>query len=199
MPHLASDFVVESPSVRYDDEFITASYTCAPAAAASPPLSCCAGLWRRCNARGRAWDVGARPPKPPLASSALLSHAAARRYSSTRVTRRGGAQNGGGARSGSAANGGGAAHVAAAPPEWVVEPTTTRYEFRTKRTVPKLGHANPSFFSAASLVRLTLYVSRLRSVMLVGWGGNNGTTVTAGIIANRERVALDFPVSLFLC
>jgi myo-inositol-1-phosphate synthase len=23
-------------------------------------------------------------------------------------------------------------------------------------------------------------------VMLVGWGGNNGTTLTAGVIANRE-------------
>jgi hypothetical protein len=23
-------------------------------------------------------------------------------------------------------------------------------------------------------------------VMLVGWGGNNGSTLTAGIIANRE-------------
>lgn len=27
------------------------------------------------------------------------------------------------------------------------------------------------------------------SVMLVGWGGNNGTTVTAGIIANREGIS----------
>jgi hypothetical protein len=24
------------------------------------------------------------------------------------------------------------------------------------------------------------------SVMLVGWGGNNGTTVTAGILANKQ-------------
>ena len=24
--------------------------------------------------------------------------------------------------------------------------------------------------------------------MLVGWGGNNGTTLTAGIIANREGI-----------
>lgn len=26
----------------------------------------------------------------------------------------------------------------------------------------------------------------LRSVMLVGWGGNNGTTVTGGILANKQ-------------
>ena len=25
-----------------------------------------------------------------------------------------------------------------------------------------------------------------RSVMLVGWGGNNGTTVTGGILANKQ-------------
>lgn len=37
----------------------------------------------------------------------------------------------------------------------------TRFTFRTKTKVPKLG------------------------VMLVGWGGNNGTTVTAGVLANR--------------
>ena len=42
-----------------------------------------------------------------------------------------------------------------------IEPQTTHYQFRTKRTVPKLG------------------------VMMVGWGGNNGSTVTAGILANR--------------
>jgi myo-inositol-1-phosphate synthase len=37
--------------------------------------------------------------------------------------------------------------------------------FRTKRKVPKAG------------------------VMLVGWGGNNGTTVTAGIIANKHGIS----------
>ena len=26
-------------------------------------------------------------------------------------------------------------------------------------------------------------------VMLVGWGGNNGSTVTGGIIANREKIS----------
>ena len=43
----------------------------------------------------------------------------------------------------------------------LVAPHTTRYTFRTRRHVPKLG------------------------VMLVGWGGNNGTTVTAAVIANK--------------
>ncbi|XP_076317838.1 inositol-3-phosphate synthase 1-A-like [Tachypleus tridentatus] len=42
-----------------------------------------------------------------------------------------------------------------------VYPRTTNFTFRTKRRVPKLG------------------------VMLVGWGGNNGTTVTATTIANK--------------
>lgn len=45
---------------------------------------------------------------------------------------------------------------------YVVEPLTTVYDFKTERKVPKVG------------------------LMLVGWGGNNGTTVTAGIIANRK-------------
>ncbi|KAL5006220.1 hypothetical protein ScPMuIL_015026 [Solemya velum] len=44
---------------------------------------------------------------------------------------------------------------------YTATPVTTRYTFRTQRTVPKLG------------------------VMLVGWGGNNGTTVTASILANK--------------
>lgn len=40
-------------------------------------------------------------------------------------------------------------------------PRTTHMTFRTERHVPRLG------------------------VMLVGWGGNNGTTVTAAVLANR--------------
>lgn len=43
----------------------------------------------------------------------------------------------------------------------VVTPKEETVVFRTERKVPKTG------------------------VMLVGWGGNNGTTVTAGILANR--------------
>lgn len=45
--------------------------------------------------------------------------------------------------------------------KYVVTPTNTSYTFRTQKNVPRLG------------------------VMLVGWGGNNGTTVTAATIANR--------------
>lgn len=43
----------------------------------------------------------------------------------------------------------------------VARPVTRKFVFRTKRKVPKTG------------------------VMVVGWGGNNGTTVTAGIMANK--------------
>lgn len=45
---------------------------------------------------------------------------------------------------------------------YVATPQETVYDFKVDRKVPKLG------------------------VMLVGWGGNNGSTVTAGIIANRR-------------
>lgn len=45
-----------------------------------------------------------------------------------------------------------------------VTPVSTEYEFKTDTRVPKLG------------------------VMLVGWGGNNGTTVTGGILANKHGI-----------
>ncbi|GIL73127.1 hypothetical protein Vretimale_4734 [Volvox reticuliferus] len=48
--------------------------------------------------------------------------------------------------------------------KWVVKPTKSTYQFRVDRRVPKLG------------------------VMLVGWGGNNGTTLTAGILANKHGI-----------
>jgi len=48
--------------------------------------------------------------------------------------------------------------------ELVVEPVETNYTFKTETKVPKLG------------------------VMVVGLGGNNGTTVVAGAIANREKL-----------
>eukprot|EP01063_Lacrimia_lanifica_P012921 TRINITY_DN19612_c0_g1_i1.p2 TRINITY_DN19612_c0_g1~~TRINITY_DN19612_c0_g1_i1.p2 ORF type:complete len:515 (+),score=243.78 TRINITY_DN19612_c0_g1_i1:60-1604(+) len=47
----------------------------------------------------------------------------------------------------------------------VVTPKRQEYELRTSRRVPKMG------------------------MMLVGLGGNNGTTVAAGIIANREGIS----------
>ncbi|XP_010845610.1 PREDICTED: inositol-3-phosphate synthase 1 [Bison bison bison] len=46
-----------------------------------------------------------------------------------------------------------------------VHPTSTRFTFRTARQVPRLG------------------------VMLIGWGGNNGSTLTAAVLANRLRLS----------
>ena len=43
-------------------------------------------------------------------------------------------------------------------------PVRRRYTFKTSKRVPKLG------------------------MMLVGWGGNNGSTLTGGLIANREGI-----------
>lgn len=45
-----------------------------------------------------------------------------------------------------------------------VHPVTTSLSIRTNRNVPKLG------------------------VMLVGWGGNNGSTLTAALEANRRKL-----------
>jgi myo-inositol-1-phosphate synthase len=49
----------------------------------------------------------------------------------------------------------------------VATPKQTLYDFKVERKVPKVG------------------------VMLVGWGGNNGSTVTAGILANRRSLSWD--------
>jgi len=46
--------------------------------------------------------------------------------------------------------------------EMIVEPKTEALTFQTKRKVPRCG------------------------TMLVGWGGNNGSTLTAGILANKH-------------
>ena len=46
-----------------------------------------------------------------------------------------------------------------------ITPHKHRYQFRTERTVPRVG------------------------VMLVGWGGNNGSTVTAAIEANKRNIS----------
>jgi myo-inositol-1-phosphate synthase len=48
--------------------------------------------------------------------------------------------------------------------KYVATPNETLYDFKVDRKVPKVG------------------------MMLVGLGGNNGTTVTAGIIANRNKM-----------
>lgn len=46
--------------------------------------------------------------------------------------------------------------------EIVVEPKTVNLEFKTQKKIGRVG------------------------VMLVGWGGNNGSTLTAGILANKK-------------
>jgi len=51
--------------------------------------------------------------------------------------------------------------------KYVATPKETVYDFKVDRKIPKLG------------------------MMLVGWGGNNGSTVTAGIIANRRGLIWD--------
>ncbi|EPS45245.1 hypothetical protein H072_751 [Dactylellina haptotyla CBS 200.50] len=47
----------------------------------------------------------------------------------------------------------------------VAKPTETHFDFKVERKIPKVG------------------------LMLVGWGGNNGSTVTAGILANRKKLS----------
>jgi myo-inositol-1-phosphate synthase len=51
--------------------------------------------------------------------------------------------------------------------KYVAEPKETVYDFKVDRKVGRVG------------------------MMLVGWGGNNGSTVTAGIIANRRGLVWD--------
>ena len=51
--------------------------------------------------------------------------------------------------------------------KYVATPKETVYDFKVKRNVGKVG------------------------MMLIGWGGNNGSTVTAGIIANRRGLVWD--------
>ncbi|KAI9850320.1 MAG: Myo-inositol-1-phosphate synthase, partial [Vezdaea acicularis] len=48
--------------------------------------------------------------------------------------------------------------------KYIASPKETLYDFKVDRKVGKTG------------------------MMLVGWGGNNGSTVTAGIIANRDKL-----------
>jgi myo-inositol-1-phosphate synthase len=50
------------------------------------------------------------------------------------------------------------------PGNVIVHPETTNFKIRTERKVPKLG------------------------LMLVGWGGNNGSTLTAALLANRQNL-----------
>lgn len=48
--------------------------------------------------------------------------------------------------------------------KFIATPTNMTYEFKTETKVPKMG------------------------VMLVGWGGNNGTTFTGGLLANKHNI-----------
>lgn len=48
--------------------------------------------------------------------------------------------------------------------EAIITPKETNYTFKTDTRVPRVG------------------------MMIVGFGGNNGSTVLAGVIANREYV-----------
>ena len=48
---------------------------------------------------------------------------------------------------------------------YIVEPVESYYMFKTEKKVPKLG------------------------VLLVGIGGNNGTTITGGILANKHNLS----------
>lgn len=96
--------------------------------------------------------------------------------------------------------------------QWIVKPKTVKYEFVTNTNVPKLGLVPKSstpflficFDSVMPIVILLLFWFRphqwfnwvyffslfvallIFRVMLVGWGGNNGSTLTGGVIANRE-------------
>eukprot|EP01091_Cochliopodium_minus_P006865 TRINITY_DN16837_c0_g1_i1.p1 TRINITY_DN16837_c0_g1~~TRINITY_DN16837_c0_g1_i1.p1 ORF type:complete len:364 (-),score=86.49 TRINITY_DN16837_c0_g1_i1:49-1140(-) len=48
--------------------------------------------------------------------------------------------------------------------EFMITPKTETYHFNTERNVPKLG------------------------MMIVGWGGNNGSTITGAIEANKKKI-----------
>jgi len=56
-------------------------------------------------------------------------------------------------------------HVEEVDGKTIARPKTVEYKFRTGRKVPKVG------------------------LMLVGWGGNNGTTTTAGVLANKMEMS----------
>ncbi|KAJ3254722.1 Myo-inositol-1-phosphate synthase [Boothiomyces macroporosus] len=57
------------------------------------------------------------------------------------------------------------AKVNLTPSGMTVVPTEKEYSFKVERNVPKLG------------------------LMMVGWGGNNGSTLTASILANKQNIS----------
>lgn len=58
---------------------------------------------------------------------------------------------------------------------YVARPVETQYTFRTERQVPKVG------------------------CMLVGWGGNNGSTITAAVLANKLGLSWDTKQGVKVC
>lgn len=56
-------------------------------------------------------------------------------------------------------------HIVNADGKIKIVPETKKYEFKTNTKVPKTG------------------------VMLIGWGGNNGTTLTTGLLANQKKLS----------
>lgn len=80
--------------------------------------------------------------------------------------------------------------------KYEVKPVERLLEFKTERKVPKTGCVS-LFFSGRRRRRsqnsILTFSSSLpsssRSLMLVGLGGNNGTTLTATVLANRHNVS----------
>ena len=169
---LVDSFVVDSPNVRYDDEHITTVYECAPPR-------------RNPAARPLALRRSARPTVGALACTALPAHPFSQPPSVPSLTPssfttaqlckhfRGAARR---------RLGGLARHHALR-----VSHEAQGAQIRVRRCVQSCSHTSlvSHFFFPPQYIRL----------MLVGWGGNNGTTVTAGILANRRRVLPILPVS----
>lgn len=59
--------------------------------------------------------------------------------------------------------------------QYIATPQETIYNFKMDRKVPRRG------------------------LLLVSWDGNNGSTVTAGILANQTETVHDFVVDAWLC
>ncbi|KAK3902631.1 hypothetical protein C8A05DRAFT_15343 [Staphylotrichum tortipilum] len=108
-----------------------------------------------------------------------------------------GLANGGGH---SHTNGNGAAAAAAARPKFIVNSPNVVYtdsEIRSKYTYRTTEVTEREDGVRVATPRETVYDFKVDTklpklgVMLVGWGGNNGTTVTAGIMANRRGLVWD--------
>lgn len=69
-----------------------------------------------------------------------------------------------------------------------VKPTSQTIEFKTTRKVPKTGSALLPHPSEKSGFELTMIDGGCR-LMLVGLGGNNGTTLAATVLANKHNIS----------